>query len=138
MFRHPVVTSGLLSLLLFTAAAAVSLPAAAPEAVVKSLMTKELRDLPGKEALMLSVEYPPGGTDPVHRHFAHAFVYVLEGSILMQVNGGKQVTLRAGDTFYEGPDDIHVVGRNASATAPARFVVVLLKRAGAPLFEPAP
>jgi quercetin dioxygenase-like cupin family protein len=109
----------------------------AQEAVVKPLMTKELADMPGKEALMITVEYPPGSSDAIHRHNAHTFVYVLEGSIVMQVKGGKQVTLTPGQTFYEGPDDVHVVGRNASTTKPARFVVLLLKNQGAPVLVPA-
>ena len=109
----------------------------AQEAAVKPLMTKELADMPGKEALMITVEYPPGSKDAVHRHNAHAFVYVLEGSIVMQVKGGKQVTLTPGQTFYEGPSDVHVVGRNASSTKPARFLVLLLKNQGAPVLEPA-
>jgi quercetin dioxygenase-like cupin family protein len=99
-------------------------------------MSKDLKDFPGKEGLMLTVEYPPGGADPVHRHNAHAFVYILEGTVVMQVKGGKEVTLKPGDTFYEGPDDIHVVGRNASKTQPAKFVVVLLKDKGAPALIP--
>jgi len=111
-------------------------PLLAQEAKVDSLMSKDLKDFPGKEGLMLKVEYPPGGADPVHRHNAHAFVYVLEGSIVMQVKGGKEVTLKPGDTFYEGPSDIHVVGRNASKTQPAKFVVVLLKDKGAPALIP--
>jgi quercetin dioxygenase-like cupin family protein len=109
----------------------------AQEAVVTPLMTKALADMPGKEALMITVEYPPGSTDAVHRHNAHAFVYVLEGSIVMQVKGGKPVTLTPGQTFYEGPDDVHIVGRNASTTKPARFVVLLLKKQGAPVLVPA-
>jgi quercetin dioxygenase-like cupin family protein len=109
----------------------------AQEAVVTPLMTKALADMPGKEALMLTVEYPPGSSDPVHRHNAHAFVYVLEGSVVMQVKGGKPVTLTPGQTFYEGPDDIHVVGRNASSTKPARFLVLLVKNKGAPVLVPA-
>jgi quercetin dioxygenase-like cupin family protein len=109
----------------------------AQEAVVKPLMTKELADMPGKEALMITVEYPPGSSDPVHRHNAHTFVYVLEGSVVMQVKGGKQVTLTPGQTFYEGPSDVHVVGRNASSTKPARFLVLLLKDKGAPVLVPA-
>ena len=108
----------------------------AEEAKVAPLMSKDLKDYPGKEGLMLMVEYPPGGSDPVHRHNADAFVYVLEGSVVMQVKGGKEVTLKAGDTFYEGPNDIHVVGRNASKTQPARFVVVLLKKKGAEALVP--
>jgi quercetin dioxygenase-like cupin family protein len=109
----------------------------AQEAAVTPLMTKELADIPGKEALMITVEYPPGSSDAVHRHNAHAFVYVLEGSIVMQVKGGKQVTLTPGQTFYEGPDDVHVVGRNASTTKPARFLVLLVKNQGAPVLVPA-
>jgi quercetin dioxygenase-like cupin family protein len=99
-------------------------------------MSKELTDIPGKEAVMLTVEYPPGGADPVHRHYAHAFVYVLEGSVVMQLKGGKEVTLTPGQTFYEGPDDVHVVGRNASKTKPAKFVVVLVKNKGTPALVP--
>ena len=110
----------------------------APHASVTSLTSKDLPDLPGKEALMIIVEYPPGSVDPIHRHNAHAFVYVLEGSIVMQVKGGKEVTLTPGQTFYEGPDDIHVVGRNASNTKPAKFVVFFIKDKGAPVLVPAP
>ncbi|NUY35979.1 cupin domain-containing protein [Paraburkholderia sp. JPY303] len=106
------------------------------EAVVTPLMTQPLGDYPGKEALMISVEYPPGAADPVHRHHAHGFIYVLEGSIIMQVKGGKEVTLTPGQTFYEGPNDVHTVGRNASQTQPARFVVLLLKNQGAPVLVP--
>ena len=111
--------------------------AMAQQAKVTSLMSKDLPENPGKEALMISVEYPPGSSDPIHRHNAHALVYVLEGSIVMQVKGGKQVTLTPGQTFYEGPDDVHIVGRNASKTKPARFVVVLIKDKGAPVLVPA-
>ena len=113
-----------------------AVPLLAEEPKVAPLMSKDLKDFPGKEGMMITVEYPPGGADPVHRHNAHAFVYVLEGSVVMQVKGGKEVTLKPGDTFYEGPSDIHVVGRNASKTAPARFVVVLLKNKGAPALVP--
>jgi len=111
-------------------------PAMAQEAKVTSLMSKELREFPGKEGLMITVEYPPGGSDPVHRHDAHAFVYVLEGSIVMQLKGGEEVTLTPGQTFYEGPDDVHVVGRNASSTKPAKFLVFLVKNKGAPVLVP--
>jgi quercetin dioxygenase-like cupin family protein len=109
----------------------------AQEAKVAELMSKDLTNLPGKEGLMITVEYPPGSVDPIHRHNAHAFVYVLEGSIVMQVRGGKEVTLTPGQTFYEGPDDVHVVGRNASQTKPAKFVVFLVKDKGAPVVVPA-
>lgn len=105
-------------------------------AIVAPLMTKALSDRPGKEVQMITVTYPPGSVDPVHRHHAHAFIYVLEGSIVMGVNGGKPVTLTAGQTYYEGPDDIHTVGRNASRTKPAKFVVFLIKDVGAPLLTP--
>ena len=106
------------------------LAAAAEEPAVTTIVLKELADIPGKEVLMLVVDYPPGGADPVHRHNAHAFVYVLEGSIVMQVRGGREVTLTPGQTFYEGPSDVHTVGRNASSTEPAKFLVVLLKDKG--------
>jgi quercetin dioxygenase-like cupin family protein len=108
-----------------------------PQAKVTEILSKDLTNLPGKEGLMLSVEYPPGSSDPIHRHNAHAFVYVLEGSIVMQVRGGKEVTLTPGQTFYEGPDDVHIVGRNASKTKPAKFVVLLVKDKGAPPVVPA-
>ncbi len=111
-------------------------PLTAQQAEVTPLMTKALADIPGKEALMITVVYPPGGADPVHRHNAHGFIYVLEGSVVMQVKGGKPVTLTAGQTFYEGPDDIHVVGRSASSTKPAKLLVLLLKNKGAPALVP--
>ena len=107
------------------------------EAEVTPLLSKDLPDFPGKEGVMITVEYPPGGSDPIHRHNADAFVYVLEGSIVMQVRGGKEVTLTPGQTFYEGPDDVHVVGKNASQTKPAKFVVFLVKGKGAPILVPA-
>ena len=106
------------------------------EAKVTELMSKDLTDLSGKEGLMLLIEYPPGSTDPIHRHNAHGFIYVLEGSIVMQVRGGKEVTLTPGQTFYEGPEDVHVVGRNASQTKPAKFVVFFVKDKGAPVLVP--
>ena len=109
----------------------------AQEAKVTQLMSKDLTSLPGKEGLMITVEYPPGSSDPIHRHNAYAFVYVLEGSIVMQVRGGKEMTLTPGQTFYEGPHDVHVVGRNASQTKPAKFVVFLVKDKGAPILVPA-
>lgn len=110
---------------------------AAPPAVVTPLMHKDVAEMPGKEMLMIAVEYPPGAADPVHRHNAYAFVYVLEGKVIMQVRGGKRVTLTPGQTFYEGPNDVHTVGRNASTTKPAKFIVVLLKNKGAPVVVPA-
>jgi quercetin dioxygenase-like cupin family protein len=109
-----------------------------PEAKVTPLLSRDLTGFEGKEAIMLMVEYPPGAVDPIHRHNAHAFVYVLEGTIVMQVKGGESVTLNPGQTFYEGPDDLHLVGRNASATAPARFVVFMVKDKGAPILIPIP
>src|SRR6516162_3463969 len=101
------------------------------------LMLKELADIPGKEMLMITVDYPPGAVDPIHRHDAHAFVYVLQGSIVMQVRGGKEVSLVPGQTFYEGPNDVHTVGRNASTTEPAKFIVILLKKKGVDVVLPA-
>jgi len=109
----------------------------AQEAKATDLMSKDLTDLPGKEGLMLIVEYPPGGSDPIHRHNAHVFVYVLEGSVVMQVKGGKEITLTPGQSFYEGPDDIHVVSRNASNAKPAKFVVFFVKNKGTPVVVPA-
>ena len=108
----------------------------AQEGKVTPLISEVLTDISGKEGLMLTVEYPPGGSDAIHRHNEHAFLYVLEGSIVMQVQGGKQVTLTPGQTFYEGPNDVHVVSRNASSTAPAKFLVVLVKDKGAPVVVP--
>ena len=109
---------------------------AADAADVKDLFAIDLPDAAGKEGRMIEVSYPPGARDMVHRHDAHAFVYVLEGTIVMQLKGQPAVTLSAGQTFYEGPADVHVVGRNASTTEPARFVVVLLKAKGAPILTP--
>jgi quercetin dioxygenase-like cupin family protein len=111
-------------------------PLIAQDAKVTPLMKKDLADYPGKEGMMITVEYPPGASDPIHRHNAHAFLYVLEGSIVMQVKGGEPVTLTPGQTFYEGPDDVHIVGRNASNTKPAKFIVFLLKDKGAPVLIP--
>lgn len=108
----------------------------AQEAKVTPLMSKDLKDFPGKEGLMITVVYPPGATDPIHRHNAHAFVYVLEGSIVMQLKGGKEVTLTPGQTFYEGPDDVHIVGRSADKTKPAKFLVFLVKNKDAPVLVP--
>ena len=128
---------------IFRAAAALLLLAAgtagaqeAPSARVTPLMTQALADYPGKETLMLTVDYPPGAVDPVHRHDAHGFIYVLEGSIVMGVKGGKEVTLTPGQTFYEGPNDVHTVGRNASLTKPAKFLVFLLKNSDQPVLTP--
>src|SRR5690348_4037227 len=108
----------------------------AQEAQVTPLMSKDLADFPGKEGLMITVVYPPGSSDPIHRHNAHAFVYVLEGSIVMQMKGGKEVTLKPGETFYEGPDDVHIVGRSADKNKPAKFVVCLVIIKNAPVFVP--
>jgi len=122
----------LVLLLLFLTTSASS----AQEAQVNSLMSKDLTDMPGKEGLMITVEYPPGWSDPIHRHNAQAFVYVLDGSVVMQVKGGKNVTLTPGQTFYEDTNDVHVIGRNASTTKPAKFVVFLVKNKGAPVLVP--
>jgi quercetin dioxygenase-like cupin family protein len=104
---------------------------------VTLLTAKDLPESPGKEAVMITVEHAPGGSSASHRHNAHAFVYVLEGSVVMQLKGGPEVTLTPGQSFYEGPADVHVVDRNASATQPAKFLVVLIKDKGAPAVLPA-
>src|SRR5205807_8614846 len=103
------------------------------ETKLTEILSKVMTDLSGKEGLMLVIECPLGSSDPIHRHNAHGFIYVLEGSIVMQVRGGKEVTLTPGQTFYEGPEDVHVVGRNASQTKPAKFVVFFVKDKGAPV-----
>jgi quercetin dioxygenase-like cupin family protein len=108
----------------------------AQDAQVTPLMSKDIAECPGKEGLMITVVYPPGASDPIHRHNAHAFLYVLEGSVVMQLKGGKEITLTPGQTFYEGPKDIHTVGRNASSTKPAKFIVFLVKDKGAPVLVP--
>jgi quercetin dioxygenase-like cupin family protein len=111
--------------------------AMAEEPKVTPLMSKDLAGDPGKEVLMITVEHVPGGASAIHRHNAQAFVYVLEGSVVMQLKGGKEITLTPGQTFYEGPDDVHLVDRNASSTEPAKFLVVLIKNKGAPAVVPA-
>ena len=113
-----------------------AMPLAAQQAKVTPLLSKDLIGIPGKEGTMITVEFAPGEIDAVHRHNAHVFVYVLEGTVVMQVRGGKELTLRPGDTFYESPQDIHVVGRNASKTEPAKFLVFFVKDKGAPLLVP--
>jgi quercetin dioxygenase-like cupin family protein len=110
--------------------------AMAQEPKVTSLISKDLTENPRKEILVITVEHAPGGSNPSHRHNAHAVVYVLEGSVVMQVKGGQEVTLTPGQTFYEGPDDIHVVDRNASGTQPAKFLVFMIKDKGAPAVVP--
>ena len=122
---------------ILTLACLISTTLVAQQAKVTELLSKDLTNLPGKEGLMIIVEYPPGSSDPIHRHNAHAFIYVLEGSIVMQVRGGKETTLTPGQTFYEAPDDVHVVGRNASQTKSAKFVAFFVKDKGAPVLVPA-
>ena len=111
--------------------------AVAQDAKVTPLMTKDLTGIAGKEGTMVTVEYAPGASSTEHRHNAYTFVYVLEGSVVMQVKGGKEVTLGPGQTFYESPDDIHTVSRNASSTKPAKFPVFFVKEKGAPATVPA-
>jgi quercetin dioxygenase-like cupin family protein len=110
--------------------------AAAQEATVTPLMTHDLAGTDEKEGTMVMVEYAPGGSDAEHRHNAHAFVYVLEGSVVMQVKGGKEMTLGPSQTFHESPDDVHTVSRNASTTESAKFLVFFVKQKGAPLTVP--
>jgi quercetin dioxygenase-like cupin family protein len=125
-------------LLASTIAASAAETAAPPMTTkVTPLTAKDLEGLPGKEGSLVLVEYPPGGSDPVHRHNASVFVYVLEGSVVMQNRGGKEVTLGKGETFFESPEDIHIVGRNASETEPAKFLAFFVKDKGAPAVFPA-
>ena len=124
--------SRLMSVLVFFVAS----PLMAQDAKVTPLMSEDLAEFPGKEGVMITVVYPPGASDPIHRHNAHAFLYVLEGSVVMQLKGGKEITLTPGQTFYEGPNDVHTVGRNASNTKPAKFLVFLVKDKGAPVVLP--
>ncbi|MGH9629023.1 MAG: cupin domain-containing protein [Bryobacteraceae bacterium] len=121
---------------LFVPALLISGALIAQDAQVTPLISKDLPEYPGKEGLMITVVYPPGASDPIHRHNAHAFVYVLEGTVVMQLKGGKEVTLTPGQSFYEGPNDIHVVGRNASTTTPAKILVLLVKNKDAPVLIP--
>jgi quercetin dioxygenase-like cupin family protein len=107
----------------------------AQDATVGSLMSKELTGVPGRELLMITVQYPPGGSSPAHTHHAQALVYVLEGSIVMQVRDGTSVTLSPGQTWYEGPNDVHVVSRNASSSVPAKYLVFMVKDKGAPILK---
>jgi quercetin dioxygenase-like cupin family protein len=131
------IQSLVLTLLLSVGLCLISGTLMAQPAKVTDLMSKVLTDISGKEGLMITVEYPPGGSDPIHRHNAHAFVYVLEGSVVMQVKGGKEMTLGPGQTFYESPKDVHTVSRNASTTNPAKFLVFFVKQKGAPTTVPA-
>ena len=100
--------------------------------IVTPLISKDLAGVSGKEAQMYTVDFPPGYSSPAHRHNAQVFLYVLEGSIATQVKGGKEITLTPGQTYYEDPNDIHTVSRNASSTKPAKFLVFLVKEKGAP------
>lgn len=118
----------LLALSIFTLANAHNDSHDGPEVI--PVMVKDLADIPGKEALMITVNYKPGEVEVPHRHDAHCFLYVLEGEVIMGLQGGKEVTVKAGQSFYEGPNDIHTVGRNASKTKPAKFLVLLLKNEG--------
>src|ERR1700740_1044450 len=130
--RRKVMTRVLIAMCLAAAGAA------AEAAKVTPLLTRDLTGITGKEASMVTVEYPPGASSAEHRHNAHTFVYVLEGSVVMQVKGGKEVTLGPGQTFYESTTDIHSVSKNASDTQPAKFVVFMVKEKGAPIVIPAP
>lgn len=134
-FRPTIVLAGVLGLTLLVTA---SPPARADESsAVEVLRTEELPGIPGKEAVMLTVTYPPGGSSKPHRHDAHVFVYVLEGSVVMQVDGREPATLRPGETFHEKPTDVHRRSANASKTEPAKFLVFIVKDKGAPASRPA-
>ncbi|MBB5066470.1 cupin domain-containing protein [Granulicella mallensis] len=103
---------------------------------ITPLITKDLAGHPGEQVLMYTVDFPPGFASPIHRHNAQVSVYVLEGSVVMQVRGQKELTLGPGQIFYEDPNDIHVVSRNASSTKPAKFLVLLINKKGSPLVIP--
>jgi quercetin dioxygenase-like cupin family protein len=133
MYKKSAIKSTTISLILLCL---MTSTVAAQQPNVATLMSKDLTDIPGKEVVMITVEFPPGGFDPVHRHDAHGFIYVLEGTVVMQVKGGREVTLTPGQTFYEGPDDVHVVGRNASKTRPAKILAILVKEKGTPILVP--
>ena len=124
-------------LLLICMLISIACGAAAQTTKVTPLFSHDLDGIADKEGAMFVVEYAPGAVDPVHRHNANVFVYVLEGSVVMQVQGATPVTLHPGQTFYEGPDDVHLVGRNASQTEPAKFLAVFVKDKGAPVLVPA-
>ena len=126
---------GLFKVFLLLSCAIVSASAAEPGRVTE-LMTKALANVPGKEVTMITVDYPPGGVDAVHRHNASVFVYMLEGSMVMQIKGDKEVILHPGQTFYEAPDAVHLISRNASDTKPAKFLVLFVKDKGAPILVP--
>jgi quercetin dioxygenase-like cupin family protein len=113
-----------------------TIPLTAQQPKITPLLSKDLTGIPDKEGTMITVEFAPGEIDAAHRHNAQVFVYVLEGSLVMQVKGGKEQTLRPGDTFYESPQDIHVVARNASKTKPAKLLVFFVKDKGAPATIP--
>jgi quercetin dioxygenase-like cupin family protein len=129
------ITSALIATSTLMAQTAVTPPVA--QETITTLLTKDVAGFPGEQALMYTVDFPPGYSSPVHRHNAQVSVYVLEGSVVMQVKGGKEITVRPGQSFYESPNDIHVVSRNASSTKPAKFLVFLIKKKGAPLVIPA-
>src|SRR5262244_1746494 len=127
----------ILSIAIVTCALAAQFAPAAPPPEVKEIMSKPLTDIPGKEGLVLTVTYPPGGADEIHRHGAHALVYVLEGSIVMHLRGAEPFSVKAAEGFYEGPNDVHIIGRSASDSKPAKFVVFLVKtRVRQPWFQP--
>ena len=89
-----------------------------------------------QEMRVVEVNLAPGQESSPHRHNAYVFVYVLEGTVNMQVSGGELVTLSAGGMFYESPGDIHTVSQNASATEPAKFLVHMLRTIGTPVSIP--
>src|SRR5438132_7010248 len=120
-----------LAFLMVVAASALAF-AQAPRSVGKDLVVKELPDLAGREALVRANVYPPGTSNPPHRHNAHVFLHVLEGQLIVQLKGGQPVTLNPGDTYYEAPDDIHMVSRNPSDKVPARALIFMVKKVGVP------
>lgn len=124
------------SILIFIALVFLTRPLHA-ETKVTPLLAHDLQDIPGKEGAMVTVDYAPGGSDPIHRHNASVFIYVLKGCVTMHVKGHAPVTLKEGQSFFEGPNDVHLVGRNASQTKPARFLAFFVKSKNAPFVFPA-
>ena len=121
----------LVAFLMLVAASGLAL-AQTPRSVGKDLMVKELPDLAGREALVRANVYPPGTSNPPHRHDAHVFLHILEGQLIVQLKGGQPVTLNPGDTYYESPDDIHVMSRNPSDSVPVKALIFMVKKTGAP------
>jgi quercetin dioxygenase-like cupin family protein len=124
------------AVMLIPAIASAQTAGAAPQSSRKVLMTKDLADFPGKEALVYLIDYPPGTNNLPHRHDAHVFLHILSGQLNAQVKGGELTVLNPGDTYYESPNDIHIVSRNPSSTTPAKAILFMVHNKGAALSTP--